>query len=96
MAVTISPTTLTVAGSTPGTFNASLASYTGKLTASTSDATKARVYVRGPVVGAGSGAGKEGFGPTQDFAVVWVATGSATVTVSDDAGNTGTCVITSS
>ena len=96
MAVTISPTTLTVAAATPGTFNASLASYLGRLTAYSSDASKARVYVKAPVVGAGTGAGKEGFGPTQDFAVVWVATGSATVTVSDDAGNTGTCTITAS
>lgn len=96
MAVTCTPSSLTVASGSYGTFVASENLYTGRFTASSSDQTKARVYLQAPITGASTGASKEGFGPSCTFAVQNIATGSATITVTDDAGNTATCAITAS
>jgi len=97
MALTANPTTLTVSSGAPtGTFNIVEAQYTGRFTASSSDQTKVRVFAKGPVIGASTGASKEAFGPTADFVAQWIASGSATITVTDDAGNTATCTVTAS
>jgi hypothetical protein len=96
MAVTISPTSLTLANAaSPATFTASTTGYLGRFTASSADQTKTRVAVFNGV--GFTGQTKEGFGPTATFQVVWVATGGPTnVTVTDDAGNSANCAVTTS